>query len=219
MGALERALDRGSRRGTHWLTMLGAEYRIARLTAGASQREVARAARLSRSPYQRIEHAADPNLTVMDACRLAAVLGLDVYIRVYPAGQPMRDAGQARRLNALLSNVATPLRHRTEVPLPRSEERPEYRAWDAVIQGRGERTCVELETRLYDVQSQVRSVRLKLRDDPPDHFLLVVANARTNRRVIAEFPELFADLPRLRTANVLAALRRGEHPASGLILL
>ena len=219
MAALERAVDRGTRRGTHWLSVLGSEYRGARLAAGASQSEVARAAHLARSPYQRIEHGVDPHLTVVNACRLASVLGLDVYIRVYPAGSPIRDAGQARLLSAFLSNVGPPLRHRVDVPLPRNEERPEYRAWDAVISGRGERTTVELETRLYDIQAQIRGFRLKLRDDPPDHFLLAVADTRTNRRVIADFPELMADFPRQRTANVLAALRRGEHPKTGLILL
>jgi transcriptional regulator with XRE-family HTH domain len=219
MGTLERSLDRGSRRGLHWLTVLGNEYRAARLTAGTSQREVARAAHLARSPYQRVEHGIDPNLTVIDACRLAAVLGLDIYMRVYSAGQPVRDAGQARLLKALLANVMPPLRYRIEVPLPRNDERPEYRAWDAVVWGRDQRTAIELETRLYDIQAQVRAFRLKLRDDPPEHFLLVVAHTRTNRRVIADFPELLADCPRQRTASVLATLRRGEHPPTGLVLL
>jgi hypothetical protein len=151
--------------------------------------------------------------------QVAAVLGLDVFVRVYPSEVPLRDAAQAKYLKTLLSNVMPPLRYRIEVPLPRIDERPEYRAWDAVIWGRDQRTAIELETRLYDIQAQVRAFRLKLRDDPPEHFLLVVADTRTNRRVVADFPELLADFPRQRTASVLATLRRGEHPPTGLVLL
>jgi hypothetical protein len=47
----------------------------------------------------------------------------------------------------------------------------------------------------------------------------VVADTKHNRRVLAEFADLLADLPRLRTANALAALRAGRHPGTGHILL
>jgi hypothetical protein len=60
---------------------------------------------------------------------------------------------------------------------------------------------------------------LKRRDDPPDHFVLLIAATRRNREVLRDHPELFSDLPRLRTANVLGALREGRHPPTGLMLL
>jgi hypothetical protein len=85
--------------------------------------------------------------------------------------------------------------------------------------GRGERTGFEFETRLRDIQAQTRRHNLKRRDDPVDHFLLVVADTRHNRAVLREFAELFADLPRHGTASLLKALKTGQHPQTGLILL
>jgi hypothetical protein len=116
-------------------------------------------------------------------------------------------------------HVGPPLTHRTEVPLPATTDHPERRAWDAVVFGHARRTAVELETRLYDVQGQVRRLHLKERDDPPDQLLLVIAETRANRRALSEFAELFVDLPRLGTANTLKGLSAGRHPPTGLILL
>jgi hypothetical protein len=103
--------------------------------------------------------------------------------------------------------------------LPSKREYLERRAWDAQVTGRGETTSIEYEARLYDVQAQNRRWNGKLRDDPPDHFLLVVADTPANRRVVHDYPELFRTLPRLRTASVLARLRRGEHPSTGMVFL
>jgi transcriptional regulator with XRE-family HTH domain len=218
---VERPFDRGSRRGQHWLDVLGEEFRTARLSNGLSQAAVANAARISRSVYSRVERGARSEVQFLALARIASVLGLDLFVRAYPAGPTIRDRAQAALLNELLANVRPPLRHRVDVPLPRNDERPEYRAWDAVISGPRERTTVELETRLYDLQAQVRRFRLKLRDDPPAHFLLVVADTRSNRRILADFPELLADFPRQKRASVLATLRKGEHPTlpTGLVLL
>ena len=73
--------------------------------------------------------------------------------------------------------------------------------------------------RLGDVQALLRRVDLKRRDDPTERFLLLVADTRHNRRVVAEFAALFADLPRLRPSNVRSALLAGEHPATGLLFV
>ncbi len=73
--------------------------------------------------------------------------------------------------------------------------------------------------RLRDGQAAERRINLKRRDDPTDQFLLLVADTRTNRRVLAEYPDLFADLPRLRQSNVIAALQAGRHPPTGLALV
>ena len=51
------------------------------------------------------------------------------------------------------------------------------------------------------------------------HLLLVVADTRANRRILAEFRDLFVQLPRLRTASVLKTLSVGDHPPSGIILI
>ena len=218
MGALDRPYDRGSRQGDRSLRAMGEEFRIARLSLGLSQDRVARSARISRPVYGRIERGILRHLPVLMASRIAAVLGLDLVVRAYPGGNPTRDAAHAERLGRLLANVGQPLSYRTEVPLPATSDHPERRSWDAVVTGVGERTAIELETRLYDVQAQLRRINLKWRDDPADHLLVVVADTRPNRRVLREFAPLLSDFPRVGTAATLAALRAGHHPGTSLIL-
>jgi hypothetical protein len=87
------------------------------------------------------------------------------------------------------------------------------------VTGLGKRTAVEFEARLYDIQAQIRRWLLKWRDDPVDQLLIVAADTRHNRHVLAEFTDLLVDFPRLSTADVLGQLRAGQHPPTGLILL
>jgi hypothetical protein len=101
--------------------------------------------------------------------------------------------------------------------LPASPDRFEQRSWDAVLYGAGRRTAIEVEMRIRDGQALERRIALKRRDDPTERFLLVVADTRNNRRVIAANPGLFVDLPRLQARRVFRALNAGEHPMSALI--
>jgi transcriptional regulator with XRE-family HTH domain len=215
----ERLYDVGTRRADRWRRELGEEFRNARLRLDLSQQEVADAARTDRADYSRIERGKLDRLSLETACRIGAVLGLDVSVKAFPGGRSIRDAGQAPRLQKLLECVGKPLRWRLEVPLPAHGDRPDQRAWDVMIFGHGERTGIEIEARLYDLQAQLRRLTLKQRDDPVDHLLFVVADTQANRRVLAEFSDLLGDLRRLQTDNVLRMLRGGEHPPTGLILL
>jgi len=58
----------------------------------------------------------------------------------------------------------------------------------------------------------------KLAGETVDNFLLVVADTQHNRQVLKEYGGLLPDLPRLRTASVLALLEAGKHPPTGYIL-
>jgi transcriptional regulator with XRE-family HTH domain len=219
MGVARRAIERGTRRAEQFLRAIADEFREARLTAGLSQAVVARGAGLSRSVYGRIERGERRSLAIVEASRAAAVLGLDLSMRLYPNGDPLRDKAQQQVVAHLMAVAARPLRCRTEVPLPRVDGRPELRGWDLEFSTPGKRTVVEVETRLHDAQAQERRVALKRRDDPADGFLLVIADTRTNRRVLAQHPELWPDLPRLRRRDVLGALAAGRHPPTGLVLV
>lgn len=174
---------------------------------------------MSRVHYGRIENGHAPGLTIDEINRVAAALGLTPSLRMYPGGSPVRDAGQATRLLRFLAPVTAPLRYRLEVSLPSVADRFEQRAWDAVLFGDGTRTAIELEMRLRDVQALIRRVDLKRRDDPTESFLLLIADTRTNRRVLAEYAGLFLDLPRLKPSRVMAALKAGQHPPTGLVLV
>lgn len=207
-----RAFDRQSREA-------GDEFRERRLVLSLSQEHVSAAARLSRNRYGLIEGGRCRTLTLAELNRVASVLGLSASVRMYPAGPAVRDAAHADRLAVFLAPIAAPLRFRLEVALPRTSDHPELRAWDAMLFGGEERTAIELEMRLRDVQALRRRMDLKRRDDPTEGFLLLIADTRSNRLVLREFAVLFEDLPRLRPTVVRTALASGKHPRSGLVLL
>ena len=77
---------------------------------------------------------------------------------------------------------------------------------------------VEAETVLDDLQATDRRLGLKLRDGGEDHLILLVADTRRNRRVLAAVSGTFADLP-VRTREIVAALKRGDDPGAGGIVL
>ena len=214
-----RAFDRGTRLARRHTGEIAEEFRERRLALGESQEHVADACQMSRVHYGQIENGQVPKLTILEVDRIASVLGLDPSIRLYPAGPAVRDAGQLLRLQAFLDDVRPPLRYRIEVPLPQQDDRTDSRAWDAMLEGAGKRTAVELEMRLRDIQALVRRIDLKRRDDPTDSFLLLVADTRANRRVLAEFAGMFVDLPRLRPNAVRSALGSGSHPPTGILLV
>lgn len=186
--------------------------------SGASQQSIARATRMSQPQVSRIEAGQVRRLSIVDAVLMADAVGLDLSLKVFPGRQPTRDAAHAKRLRSLLAHVAAPLRFRTEVPLPPRDGVPEQRAWDAVVYGTDGDTGVELELRLHDVQAQTRRIHLKWRDSGAERLLLVIADSAANRRALRSFPEYFADLPRLRTATVVAAFEAGTRPPSGYLL-
>jgi transcriptional regulator with XRE-family HTH domain len=219
MPATDRLFDRGTRLGDRRLRDLGEEYRDKRMELGLSQLSVARAARIPRSTYSRIERAKRPSLTVVVASRVAAVLGLDLVLRTYPGGEPLRDAASAGRIKFVCDCVGPPLRWKTEVPLRPRAEYPEQRRWDIELTGAGRRTVIEFESRIHDAQGQRGRWNLKLRDDPADSFVVVVAETRRNLEVLRRFESLFADLPRMSSSAFLTSLRSGEHPPTGLVLL
>ena len=219
MATATRALTLASRRHDRQARDIADEFRERRLALSLSQAHVAAAGRMSRNRYGSIETGRCSTAELGEIHRIAAVLGLDARLRIYPAGPPVRDAGHAGRLSVFLKLLRPPLTYRVEVPLPRSTEVPEQRAWDAMLFGHSRRTAVELEIRLRDVQAMLRRVELKRRDDPTEGFLLLIADTRNNRRVLQEFVSAFENLPRLRPSAVRASLGAGRHPPTGLSLI
>lgn len=214
-----RAIDRAHHLTDRQLRNVGDEFRERRLVLGVSQEHVARACRMSRNYYGQVENGQAKAASVAEINRISTILGLVTSLRLYPSGPSIHDAGHARRLKAFLADVRPPLTFRLEVALPRSETHFDLRAWDGMLFGGGMRTAFELEMRLRDVQSLRRGIDLKRRDDPSESFLLLVADTRTNRLVLAEFAELFADLPRLRPSAIRSLLAAGRHPPTGLLLI
>jgi transcriptional regulator with XRE-family HTH domain len=202
--------------GRSHLANLAEELRTARLNAGLSQQSVADACRLSRAEVGRIERREAPWLDIVTAAELCAVVGLDLWIRAYPGGDPLRDAAHVALMDRFLSWVAPPLSVRLEVPLGIPGD---TRAWDAMLSDRTETVGAEAETRITDGQALERRLALKRRDGRIDRLVIVVADTRANRAVLrATRQRLRADYP-LDTADVLDAIRAGRLPAAGGVAL
>ena len=195
---------------------IGEELREARVQAALTQRALGAIVGISPAAIGRIERAEAPHVAYETLVLLASALGLDVPLRAYPNGDPVRDAAQLALLAGLRALLPKHLRHPTEVPLGIAGD---LRAWDLVIQGPGWSLPTEAETRLRDVQALRRRLALKCRDAGVDTMLLVVADTRHNRHVLrlaaAEFAETFP----IRGRDALAALRRGEKPSGSAIIL
>ena len=213
----ESHASRGARRGRRLLADLGDELRAARTAAALSLATVAAAAGISPTELSRIERGFAPWLDVLVASRLCAVVGLDLSVRTFPGGSPLRDAGHIRLISAFSLRLGPGLRVRTEVPVG---DRSDQRAWDHTVSDRADTAAVEFETRLTDVQALARRVALKSRDSGIERVLLVLADTRANRSAVAEAREVLRPLFPLDGADVLAALGAGRVPrASGIAFI
>jgi transcriptional regulator with XRE-family HTH domain len=212
----ERTTDRAARRASRFLVEVGEELRRARRRQGRSQRSLAAAVGLSQSELSRIEHGKSQKLSLTSAARILAAAGLDLSVRVYPGGAPLRDIAQVKLMARLRAEVHPKLRWRTEVPIPIAGDQ---RAFDAVIDGAGVLVAIECVTRLEDAQGTERAINGKQRDAAIPCLVLVLAATRHNRAAVAAAGQLRNAFP-LGNRAVLAALRAGRRPAgNGLIFL
>ena len=77
---------------------------------------------------------------------------------------------------------------------------------------------VEAETRLHDVQATERRLGAKQRDLGTARAILLVADTRHNRAVIAAFPGLELQFP-VGTRACLAALGKGRDPGADCLVI
>lgn len=216
MGVGSRAADAGSDRARRIISELGRELRDARRDRNLSLEMVARAAATSPATVSRIERGRVSEGSILLAARIAAAVGLDLSLKLYPAGQPVRDAAHLRLLGSLRARLASSLSMRSEVPLSSPSDR---RAWDAVIKGVDWRCGVEAETGPRDVQAVTRRSRLKARDDGVDHLILLLSDTVQSRRFLAAGADaLLAEFP-IPGELALARLAAGESPGGDAIVV
>jgi transcriptional regulator with XRE-family HTH domain len=188
MAVRERRASRGAELGRRLVATSGAEMKRARTGAGIAQAVVSDAVGISRSQYGRIERGLSPDVSLERVCSIAAVLGLEVSLRFFPQGDPIRDRAHAAVLERLHARCHRSLTWRTEVPFPGHGD---MRAWDAVIRGvdpsRGDtwRAGVEAETHPNDLQALDRKLALKERDGMVDCVVLLMLESRHNRAFLA----------------------------------
>jgi transcriptional regulator with XRE-family HTH domain len=221
MATRERPIDRGRARAVRDRIDAGRELRAARQMLGWSMREVSRRSGISEAQISRIERGLHPAVSHQHLVVLAAIVGLDVRLRAFPGGDPTLDAAQRGLLDRLRRRLRPGLRFTLEVPLPIEGDQ---RAWDAIIgglvhDGHIVSMPIDAETRLVDHQAQTRRLTLKLRDSGFESVLLLVADTRHNRAVVAANRSAFADQFPVSARVALEALRAGRHPGGSALLL
>lgn len=194
------------------------EFDAARLALGLSMADVGQAVGMSRSQVGRLVRREIPDVSVKQICRLHAAVGLTDTMRAFPAGDPLRDAGQVRLLDQTHRRVSQTVGWHVERGVDRVGD---LRAWDVVLDGHGCVDAIEAITRFGDAQAIQRRAMHKMRDDTSiQHLFLVIADTRSNRAGLAASREsMRTDLP-LDTRAVLQALGAGRCPgASGIVVI
>lgn len=218
MSTRDRRLDRAIAHGRAVSELGRREITAARRALGLSRRELGAAVGVSTGQIARFERGEDDDLGLGRLTRLAAGVGLEVSLRLYPDGDAVRDAGHLRLESRTRARVASTIRWRTEVPVRGSTD---LRAWDAVVDGTGCVDAFEFETRVGDVQALERRLHRKLRDDASiRHLFLVLADTRHGRAMLSQYRERLRDTFPLDTRETLAAFAAGRCPgANGLIVI
>lgn len=212
-----RAVHESVLRLKHLLREEGAQLREGRLAAGLTQAQVAMSLNWSASKIGRIERGEDMQVGALDFGRIAAIVGFQLWLRLYPAAGALRDAPQLALEASLLQEIKpgdwkvileadTGIAH-------------DLRAFDIVLVG-PVRIGVELFTRLRDVQAQIRRVIQKQRDAGVERLILVFKDTHANRRAVAEAgAPLRAAFP-LGGRAVMSALRAGRDPCGdGIVFM
>lgn len=204
------------RRAARLRADVASELRDARLAAGATQAQVAQAAGLAQASVSRAESPSGGPISLESLSVHFAVLGLQLSLKAYPVGSPVRDVAHLELLGRLRELVASAFSWRAEALIGPTGD---LRAWDALLSG-PVRIGVDAETRLHDIQALQRRTEAKVRDSGVDRVVLLVTNSRHNRRLLREHAATLADGFPLDSATVIGALRAGRDPgASGIVRL
>lgn len=207
--------DRARRRIEEDLRRVRRDVEQSRRGAGLSLEAIGAACDISGSTAGRIEGGATRNPDLGALAAMSAAVGLELRLRAFPVGDPIRDAGSQRLLERLNRRLHHDLAWQMEVPLPIAGD---MRAWDAVISGTNWLLAVEAETVLEDIQAVERRVALKQRDGRVDHVLILVADTPRNRRVLASVPAAFPEFSR-DARRFLRHLSDGSDPGTSAIVL
>ena len=184
------AVNDGDRQLRRTSTRFGEELREIRLRAGVSQSAVAQTIDVSRSVICRIEQG-DPNVSSRIRARVAAALGAEFRIAVYPSNAPLiHDAAHARIVEAVLRRCHPTWRATVEAPVPG----PGRRSTDMRLDRRNDVVLMEVETRIGAFEAILREVAEKRRavaEVTPGkriHVVLVLPPTRHHRDLVASHP-------------------------------
>jgi hypothetical protein len=212
----ERLADLGLRRGRATLTRVLGEVDAARRDRDVTLGGLGAAVGLSEASVSRTRRGRTDDVGIVRLSQLSTLVGLELSARTYPAGQPLREAGQAAVLRSFLGQIHRSLRAATEVPLPIPGDQ---RAWDAMVLGNGWRYGVEVESHPTDGQALGRRLQLKLRDGGVDGMLLVLPSTRHVRLFLAAAGDLLAPIFPVDGRRALELLAAGVDPGGSAIIV
>jgi transcriptional regulator with XRE-family HTH domain len=193
----------------------GRELRIARMSHGLTQRQLARLAGASQAEVSKAERAT-VDISLEARCRLAAACGHELGWRLYPvATVRLRDSGQMALAQAIVGTAHPGWRPRLEVPVAPGDPR----AADLVLTGEAEIIQIEIERALVDFQAQLRSAQVKrellaAQDDMPIRLVIAVPATTRSRERLAPFSQLIQQTMPVPSRRIALALRNGE-PVGG----
>jgi transcriptional regulator with XRE-family HTH domain len=216
MATRETRRQRGRRRGQELVRGVVSELRQERQAANISQRAVAAELGWHQSALNRLERFDFANVALVRLVEIAAVLGLDVSIRLHRVGDPIHDRASQGLIGRFLRVVSASYRVTREALLPSGGQR----SWDVLLRLATLLVGVEMVTRVRDVQALVRLIRLRERDGGVDHVLLVLSDSAHNRAMLGQLTDALG--PRFLTPpkEILDALRAGRPvPGSGVLLM
>jgi hypothetical protein len=192
-----------------------------RVEATISQGLLASARGTSQSSMARVLTNQRADIGLIELSEVASVLGMELFVRVYPIGDPVRDKGQlaaGRRFDACLSGRWLVM---DEAPVAGPGDE---RSWDKSLRLKDAQPThvvgVDIESRVHDIQAIVRRTRLRERDGRADAILIVLSDTAHNRRIVDDLRhslgESYATPPRV----IMRALREGSQLlGSGVVLI
>lgn len=205
-------VEEAARRARHQLERALDEVRLRRIGAGVSQRRLAQVLRCSRQLIGAMESGHLQDIGAIQLARMGAAVGLDVPIRTYPSGSPLRDAAQLRLLERFRETIGDAWMWRTEVAVSGSPD--DRRAIDVVLAKATRRVGVEAVTRLTDAQDQVRSFLLKQEAAALECMVVVLADTRHNRQALRDASATLRPAFPGQSRSTLRDLRAGRVPRS-----
>lgn len=211
-----------ARRGRALKTAIGRQVLEQREEAAVTRSQLAKAARLDAAYLWKIETGrANPSLDVLVA--LAAALGADVVVRLFPmAGPRLRDRFQAPMVDGLIRALDDRWIPEPEVPVPHA-----HGVIDLVLREQGYGTVVACEChselrRLELVLRRLAEKTTALRElhgaDRAVSSLLLLRSTRATRQVASLYAATLAAALPAKSADAVAALK-GHAPWPGAAIV
>jgi transcriptional regulator with XRE-family HTH domain len=216
MTTRRRPIDEAVARSRRLTARSGANVRAARIDRNLGLADVGQAVGLSIAQVSRIERGLVPHVSIATMALLHAAVGLELSIKSYPGGPPVRDTAHLRLISDFCSVLHPTLGWSTEVPMPQPGD---LRAWDLVIRGDPWRTGVEAETGPRDAQSLVRRIVLKQRDSGVDQVILLLRPTAQTKRFLDEASEHIQSVFPGNGRDALGRLMTGLRPDESSVIL